>query len=170
VGTCISARRLARTLTEHGADCQNGRRATLDAAARSAHDVLETFSETLARLHTREFEELIAELLTKEGYDVNLTPASHDGGIDLYATKQTQLGSLLYVVACKLYRPERPIGSNLVRQLRGTVEREGATAGILVTTSFFSASARKEQMAVPFKLSLLDSGDLQRWLRHDDTP
>jgi Restriction endonuclease len=170
LGTCISARGLARTLGEQRADWQNARHATLDAVSRSAHeDVLEVFTETLARLHPREFEELIAELFTKEGYDVFLTPASHDNGVDLYVTKRTQLGSLLYVVACKRYRPERPVGLDLVRQLRGTVEREGATAGILVTTSSFSAGARKEQTAVPFKLSLCDNRDLQRWLRDYDT-
>jgi restriction endonuclease Mrr len=169
IGTCISARGLARTLGEQQARQQKPRHAKLTAATRSANeDILAAFTEKLARLRPREFEELIAEMFTREGYDVTLTPESRDNGVDLYVAKRTRFGSLLYVVECKRFRPDRPIGPSLVRQLRGIVERECATAGILVTTSSFSAGARKEQSAVPFKLSLYDNRDLQRWLRNHD--
>jgi restriction endonuclease Mrr len=151
IGTCISARGLARTLEEQQAHQQKPRHTKLAPTHSANEDFLAAFTEKLARLRPREFEELTAELFTREGYDVTLTPESHDNGVDLYVAKRTPLGPLLYVVECKRYRPDRPIGASLVRQLRGMVERESATAGILVTTSSFSTDARQEQRSVPIE-------------------
>src|ERR1043165_2330859 len=48
--------------------------------------------ETLRGLPPRKFEELVAELLSRLDYEVTLTPASKDGGFDMFAAKKDGLG------------------------------------------------------------------------------
>ena len=55
----------------------------------------------LYQLSSRRFEELVAELLIRKGYNVELTPATRDGGKDIYAARKDDLGSFLYIVECK---------------------------------------------------------------------
>jgi len=119
----------------------------------------------LYELSSRRFEELVAELLSRLGYSITLTPRSKDGGKDIYAAKKDALGSFLFVVECKRYAAPNSIGVGLVRQLNGVVEAERATAGILVTTSFFTRGAQEFQKTVPHRMSLKDYFGIQEWLR-----
>ena len=118
----------------------------------------------LHELTPRGFEELVAELLGRLEYEVTLTPASRDGGKDIYAAKKDHLGTFLYVVECKKYAPDRPVGVGLVRQLNGVVQAEQATAGILATTSFFTKGAKEFQNMISYQLSLKDYLGIQDWL------
>ena len=43
----------------------------------------------------RGFEELVAEMLSRLGYEVTLTPASRDGGKDIYAARRDHLGTFV---------------------------------------------------------------------------
>ena len=115
-------------------------------------------------LTPRQFEEVVAELLGSRGYDITLTPASRDGGVDIYAAKQSELGSFLYLVECKRYAPENKVGVGLIRELLGVVAQQRATAGILATTSFFTAGAQELQRDVKWQLSLKDYADVEAWL------
>lgn len=121
--------------------------------------------ELLHTLHWRKFEELVAELLNREGFDVTLTSASGDRGVDIYALRHEGFGRFLYVVECKRQAPDRMVGPGLVRHLYGVVEREKATHGLLATTSFFTRGAVAEQRDVRFRVSLRDFHAIQAWLR-----
>ncbi|WKA31335.1 restriction endonuclease [Bradyrhizobium roseum] len=112
----------------------------------------------------RQFEELVAHVLERLGYSVTLTPATRDGGLDIYAAKNDDLGQFLYLVECKKFAPDRPVGVQLVRSLYGTLEHTKATAGILVTTSSFTRDAKSFQKEIKARLSLRDYVDLQSWL------
>lgn len=118
----------------------------------------------LYELSPRGFEEVVAEILHKLGYDITLTPASRDGGKDIYAARKSDLGSFLYIVECKRYALDNTIGVGLIRQLNGVVEAEKATAGILVTTSFFSKDAKEFQATIANRMSLKDYLGIQEWL------
>ncbi len=118
----------------------------------------------LYEMSPRGFEELVAELLDRQGYRVELTPASRDGGKDIYIATKDSLGSFLYLVECKRFAPDRPVGVGLIRQLYGTVQAERATAGILATTSFFTKGARDFQSKVEFQISLQDYLGIQKWV------
>lgn len=117
-------------------------------------------------LSPRKFEEVVAELLDRQGYQVTLTPASNDGGIDVYAAKRNELGSFLYLVECKRYAPNNTVGVGLIRNLYGVVQAERATAGILATTSFFTKNAREFQRKVEYQVSLHDYFSIQEWIRN----
>lgn len=112
----------------------------------------------------RRFEEVVAELLHRLKYEITLTPASKDGGKDIYAAKKGHLGTFLYIVECKKYAPDHHVGVALVRQLNGVLHAEQATAGILATTSFFTAGAKQFQETVAFQVSLKDYFGIQGWL------
>ncbi|MFP8843576.1 restriction endonuclease [Shewanella baltica] len=70
-------------------------------------------------LSPRQFEELLAELLTDMGWDVELTKETRDGGKDILAYLNTELGRILCLVEAKRYRYDRKIGVGLVRSLYG---------------------------------------------------
>lgn len=118
----------------------------------------------LYQITPRRFEEFVAELLNHLGYDVTLTPASKDGGKDIYAAKRDDLGSFLYIVECKQYSPDRRVGVGLIRELNGVVQAERATAGILATTAFFTKGAREFQERLSNQISLKDYIGIQEWL------
>lgn len=133
----------------------------------SAERLYELVSRKPEMLHTltpRQFEEVVAEILARDGYDVQLTPIARDGGKDIYAARKDRIGKFLYIVECKKFAPDRAVGVGYVRSLHGVVMAESATAGILVTTSYFTKPAREFEDTVRYKLSLQDYSDVSRWL------
>jgi restriction system protein len=121
-------------------------------------------TKVLYELSPRLFEEFVAELLIRQGFDVELTPASRDGGKDIYAAKSDDLGSFLWVVECKRYAPHRGVGLSVVQRVHGVAAAEGATGGIVATTSFFTREARTFQASVENRLSLRDYEALRGWI------
>lgn len=118
----------------------------------------------LYQLSSRRFEELIAEILIRKGYEVELTSATRDGGKDIYAARKDDLGSFLYIVECKKYNPNHKVGVNVLRDLYGVLSKEKATYGIAVTTSYFSKPAQEFQKDIQFQMSLQDFDSIKKWL------
>jgi restriction system protein len=116
-------------------------------------------------LRPRQLEELMAELYARQGFEVELTPETRDGGVDLYLVQHTAFGRLLTVVDCKRKRADRPVKVEVVRQMLGTIEETGASAGVLATTSRFTSGAVKLGKKYPFRLGLQDYFDLHSMLR-----
>ncbi len=112
------------------------------------------------KLTPREFEELVCEIFQKRGYDVTLTKKTKDGGKDLIVLNNCFLGGFLVYVECKKYSPQRPVSVKLVRELYGTVSADKATAGILISTSYFSREAVSFQQRVPNQMKLIDYKEL----------
>jgi len=119
----------------------------------------------LYSLSPRKFEEVVAELLSKLGYAVDLTPASADGGFDMYAARKDGLGRFLYLVECKRYAPSQKVGVQIVRSLYGVVQQKRANAGIIATTSFFTKGAKELQQQLQYQMHLQDYLVLQEWLK-----
>lgn len=121
--------------------------------------------ELLYELSPRKFEEVIAEILHRKGYEVSITPLSKDGGKDICVASRNTLGSFLYIVQCKKYAPNRPVGVELVRELYGIVQVEKATAGIIATTSYFTKGAKDLRDKLLYQISLKDYIGVQEWLK-----
>lgn len=131
--------------------------------------VLESPSEIFA-LTPREFEELIAELLSRMGLEVQLTPESRDGGRDILATMPTAVGQLLAIVECKKYSPDRPVGVDIVERMLYTIrEKDRASIGMIATTSRFTKGASRAAENYQWQILLRDYGHLQGWLREHGT-
>jgi restriction system protein len=122
--------------------------------------------EELYQLPPRKFELLVAELLNRQGFDVEVTPATRDGGKDIYAAKRDDFGEFLYLVECKRWAPHKRVGIEVVQRLHGVVSAKRATAGMVATTSFFSGPAEEFQREVRYQLSLKDYFGIQRWLKN----
>lgn len=117
------------------------------------------------RLSDRQFEELVADLLSRLGYSVHLTPPTKDGGVDIFAASKTAVGNFLFLVECKHWDPRRPVGVSAVRELRGVVEASQATGGLLVTSSYFTRGARELQRESKHRITLKDYIAISRWIR-----
>ncbi len=84
------------------------------------------------------------------GLDADITGYSQDGGIDLVAINHSPVSGGRYVVQCKDW--EAPVGEPALRDLFGTVHSEGASKGILITTSSFTAAAMRFAQGKPLEL------------------
>ncbi len=115
-------------------------------------------------LSARQFEHLVAELLSRDGFEVEVTPATRDGGKDIIASLKTTAGSFVVYVECKRYSPHRRVGVSVARELIGIVHLEQASAGLLVTTSSFSEPAVKLSDSMPRRLQLKAYTDLVEWI------
>lgn len=123
--------------------------------------------EAMHALGAREFEEFIATLIDKLGFeDVVLTPRSGYKGRDILAAKKVHGISILFAFECKRYSPSRPIGPDIARALLGVIShgQTQVTKGVLVTTSYFSPATRSFMLTEP-KLDGRDFNGITEWLR-----
>jgi HJR/Mrr/RecB family endonuclease len=98
--------------------------------------------QALHELRPRQFEELIAHVLEKFGWDIELTPETRDGGYDILAVSKNVHGSGLrmsYIVECKKYRADRKVGIAVARQLLQVKGERGASHAVIATTSDFTS-------------------------------
>ncbi|WP_433046718.1 restriction endonuclease [Dactylosporangium sp. CS-033363] len=121
-------------------------------------DVLADLDErpNLLRLTPTEFESLIQNLFTKMGLDTKQTRPSRDGGVDCVAFDERPIFGGKVVIQAKRYR--NTVDVSAVRDLFGTVQNEGASKGILVTTSGYGPASYEFASGKP--LELLDGSNL----------
>jgi restriction system protein len=110
----------------------------------------------LLELTPKEFEAFIQNLFTKMGFDTKLYQASGDGGIDCVAYDPHPITGGKFIVQAKLYT--RTVQPTHVRDLWGTVQHEGATKGIMITTSGYGPDSYKFAGGKP--LNLIDGSGL----------
>lgn len=115
------------------------------------------------QLHHRKFEELIAEIFKKKGYEVTLTPQTRDGGKDIIAVYNSPFGHQMFIVKCKKYKEDYKVGVELVRSLYGVKSAERYTQAILVTSSSFTEDAKRFVKPIEYELTLKDFNDVKGW-------
>ena len=119
-------------------------------------------SDILYLMKPREFEEMVCELFERKGYKVKLTKQTHDGGKDIIILNDSMLGDLVFYVECKQFSKSIPVKVSLVRELYGVVEADRATAGIMITTSYYSEDAKKFRDQIKTRMQLIDYVELIR--------
>jgi HJR/Mrr/RecB family endonuclease len=117
----------------------------------------------LLKLTSRAFEELIAELWWRFGYEVELTARTRDGGRDVIAVRKAE-ATIRFLIECKRYDPDKKIGVALVRALYGVKVHENATKAILATTSTFTAGAESFFDAHEWELEAKDHAGVLNWI------
>lgn len=166
----LEQRRLVVARGPEGAELPLGSlaRQAIDVAVTEISDALikdlATHPERLYELTPRRFEELVAELYRRRGFEATLTPASGDEGVDVYVVRKDDLGQTLWVVQAKRYAAHNKIGAGVVRELYGTVTAKNASAGVVVTTSFFEPGAERLQREYQYRLGLRDYLSLREML------
>lgn len=119
------------------------------------------------QLDSRQWEEMFAGALSREGYEVTLTPRTGDHGRDVIATKHGH-GFIRILGSMKAYAPHRLVGRDHVDEMLGVLTREtNASKGIIATTSTFAPrimDAPGMTAFVPSRLELRDGPALRQWL------
>ena len=87
----------------------------------------------------RQFEDAIAELFRKLGYEVRQTPFSNDGGLDAIARKDGKK----YLIECKRYAATATIGRRDLQIFYAAMMDEKADGGIYINTGIFASTAAK---------------------------
>lgn len=121
-------------------------------------------NQFLFQLASRKFEEVIAELFDNKGFDVELTKQTRDNGYDILALKRIGGLPVKFLVECKKYAPNRPIGIDFIRSFCDVIEQEKANKGIIVTTSYFSPESKERQEKEGHILDLKDKTDIILWM------
>jgi restriction system protein len=121
-------------------------------------DVLSELDQrpNLLELTPTEFEGLIQNLFSRMGLDTKQTRPSRDGGVDCVAVDHRPIFGGKVVIQAKRYR--HTVDVSAVRDLFGTVQNEGASKGILVTTSGYGPTSFEFASGKP--LELIDGANL----------
>jgi restriction system protein len=128
----------------------------------SAREVLDSLDEgrNLAAMDWQDFEHLVRDLFSKifsgSNAEVNVTQASRDKGVDAIVYDPTPITGGKVVIQAKRYVNVVDVSS--VRDLYGTILNEGASKGVLVTTSRFGADSYEFAKDKP--IELLDGANL----------
>lgn len=97
----------------------------------------------ILNLIPREFELLIASLYEHLGYEIEVTPATRDGGKDIIAGIEREDGKEVVYVECKLYKTTE-LNINAVRALLGVVSYEHVNRGTIFCTGYVNEKLKKE--------------------------
>lgn len=122
-------------------------------------------NENIYLLQPRDFEEMIVELLRGKGFNVQLTKQTRDGGTDIIALQNLAGIPIRLLVECKRFAKKRKVGVDIIRSFSHVISRQNANKGLIVTSSYFSSDAHKEQqLAMPYQLDLKDYYDVITWV------
>ena len=124
----------------------------VDARFVQESDVLGALDQrpNLMELSPRDFESLITNLFEKMGLETRQTQPSRDGGVDCVAYDPRPIFGGKVVIQAKRYK--HTVGVSAVRDLFGTMQNEGASKGILVTTSVYGKSSFEFAEGKPLEL------------------
>lgn len=137
-----------------------------------AQDVIDTvhLETNIAAISWEEFEHLVRDIFEKEfsanGGEVKITRTSRDHGVDAIAFDPDPIRGGKIVIQAKRYT--NTVGVSAVRDLYGTVINEGASRGILVTTSVYGSDSYEFAKDKP--LTLLNGGNLLHLLAKHGHP
>ena len=120
--------------------------------------------ETLYRMRPEEFEDLVAEIFRRDGYEVKVTPRTRDGGKDIIASfNKNGIPYLLYI-ECKRFTEKHKVGVEIVQRIFGTQTADRVGKSVVVTSSTFSRDARRFAEEQNHMIDLLDYDDLIRMI------
>lgn len=120
--------------------------------------------EYIYELSSREFEEVVAEIFSANGYEVTLTQQTRDGGRDIIV-KQMVMGSpFVMIIECKRYHAQNKVSVNIVRELCGVQTADNVNKAMVVTSSFFSDDAIAFAEKRDSLMGLADFHSLMAWI------
>ena len=129
-------------------------------AKKQETSVRESLRDILINMDAFAFEHLVKRLLEEMGYqNVEVTPPSGDGGVDVVADIELGITSVREVVQAKRHR--RTIQRKELDALRGSLHRFNAVRGTIIATSQFAKGTKEaafESGAAP--ITLIDGDKL----------
>jgi len=131
--------------------------------------ILKWLQEDFARINkltAEQFEDLVADRLTKAGLSVVKTGKTNtpDGGIDLIASSRSSPVPYLLAAQIKHSRTNRLVSANVVRDFRGAISALPIDIGVIVTNTSFTPDAEWTARQLPKLIRLRNIEDLKLWL------
>lgn len=125
--------------------------------------------DELQRCPPRFFEELVADLLRADGWEIDLVARNNAVGPDIIAVLSKSSGILRpkLIVECKRHSDHHPVDVNVVRKVMYWVNEEyRATFGMIATSSrFTSAAVEHTRQHHEWRLALRDQQAILEWLQ-----
>jgi restriction system protein len=114
----------------------------------------------LYKLSPNEFEDVIAQMYRKLGYEATQTPYSNDKGKDIILKKDDRK----YLVECKRYNFTNTIGRESLQKFFAAIIEEKAEKGFFVSTSDFKSTAIQYAKDIG-KIELINGNQLTSIMR-----
>lgn len=131
-------------------------------------EIAEYFARHPEKLRTEidpeDFERLMEAVFRNQGFDVERTKFSKDGGVDLILVRKSSVGAAMTLVDCKQYGERHKVGVDIVRGMYGVVEDQKATSGMVVTTSWFTKGAVDFRDKNKYRMELADFKRVKEFL------
>lgn len=130
-------------------------------------DLIDFFAkhpEEMKVMPHRRFEELIAEIWRRFGYEVELTKRTRDGGTDVVAIKNSEIQTR-FLIQCKRLAPGSKVTVEPVRELLGVKQDIGGSKAVMATTVYFTRDAQMFIDRNRWELEGKDYDGVVGWLR-----
>ncbi len=115
--------------------------------------------DLIKRMSPRDFENYVAGIFEKLGFNVKVTKATRDGGKDIIATKAYPIPYTL-IIECKHWSDEHHVDVSVVRSVYGVQTAMKANQAVIVTSSKFTSDARNFAEKQEHLMALWDIDDL----------
>ncbi len=133
-------------------------------------DYLSANFEKIGEIHWRKFEALTAEFFARNGYRVDIGPGRNDGGIDVRVWASGTLATDPPAILIQCKRQKAKIDKVIVKALWADVVNEGATSGLIVTSSSLSPGADTVRRARSYPIDVADRSTVRGWIEQLKSP
>jgi restriction system protein len=120
--------------------------------------------DKLGEIHWRQFEQMTAEWLDREGYKVELGPGRNDEGVDVRAWREDALPGTPPALLVQCKREKGKVGRTVVKALWADIHHEKAEAGLVVTTNDISPGAKRDIKARSYPITPVNRKNVRSWL------
>ena len=127
-------------------------------------DFLHRNFDNIDGINWRKFEGLTAEYFCRRGFRVKIGPGRNDDGIDVRVWPSDQVAERPPVIVVQCKRQKQSVSKVVVKSLYADVINEGATSGVVVTTSKLSPGAREVCIARQYPIDEADRATIRRWI------
>jgi hypothetical protein len=126
------------------------------------------FHARVQNIDPYEFEEFVAELLEREGWETEVSQGSNDMGVDVVAEKSDGIVETKMAVQVKRYSEDNKIGRPEVQKYHSMKEQDSKVdSAAIVTTSSFTSEA--EEWGSNHNVKLIDGDDLLGLVQNQDS-
>lgn len=116
-------------------------------------------------ISSRQFEQLVAEVFRRNGFNVELTPEKNDGGKDVIANTNVGGVPICLYVECKHYNPKDPVDVKIVRNVSAVQNHDRVNKAVIVTTSRFTRGAFRYAQEEKHLIQLIGLDEFLRMIK-----
>jgi restriction system protein len=119
---------------------------------------------TLSDIRWRDFEEIVAELLRTDGFEVALQRGSRDDGYDIIARATLKAAGSVVTLWQAKHLTHGKVEVTAVRELADVRQQYGANKAMIVTSSYLTRGALARIEREKFLLGKRDRDEVVRWI------